>query len=508
MGKVYLVGAGPGNEGLITLKGMELLKQCDAVIYDRLVSPQLLNCLKKDCHMVYVGKEAGNHSMKQADINKLLIEYAKTYKMVVRLKGGDPFVFGRGGEEAQELISHGIPFEVVPGVTSAIAVPAAAGIPVTHRGISQSFHVITGHTMTGTDLDLEQYQILAKLGGTLIFLMGLASIDKIVDKLLQSGKSADTPVAVISNGTTANQITVRGRLATIVEVVKKEQLPSPAIIVIGETAKLNYKSVNKINYQAISKTASLITIGITGTELMRKKLREKLEDEGYQVLDVCDMKIVETAESNILRECLKRIDTYNWLLFTSQNAIRLFFTKMNDLGIDHRRLSRIKFAVIGSGSKDELRKHGYLADFIPNKYTTRDLAYQFSEIVANGEKVLIPRARQGSKELLEVLTKKEIAYQEIPFYDVVGQLSSQLDNDLINDIDCFVFASASGVNSFFKELNKMNLALSLKNKIACIGKVTSEAVIKFNNPVDIIANECDVNGLVSRINDYMNIYGG
>lgn len=494
MGKVYLVGAGPGNEDLITIKGIKLLEQCDVVIYDRLVSDKLFNHVKKDCKKVYVGKASGNHSMSQEEINQVLIKYAKAYPLVVRLKGGDPFVFGRGGEEVEELINHRIPFEVVPGVTSAIAVPSSVGIPVTQRGISQSFHVITGHTMAGKDMDLKQYELLAKLEGTLIFLMGLSSIEKIVFHLMQYGKSEDTPVAVVSNGTTEKEKTVRGTLASIVELVKKEQLSSPGIIIVGDTAKLNYRSISKTNNRA--------RIGLTGTEAMRMKLRKKLEDEGYQVIDVCDMKIVEVPQSNELRECLNNIESYNWILFTSQNAIRLFFSIIKEASIDHRRLSKIKFAVIGSGSKEELEKYGYYADFMPDKYTTDDLAHKFSKIVEENEKVLIPRAIQGSKELTSIFSKNKINFKEVLFYDVVGKLCEEtILNDDINYIDCFVFASASGVNEFFKEISKNNHKLSSHTKIVCIGKVTAQAVNKLDRQVDMIGNVCDTDGIVSKLNE-------
>ena len=241
MGKVYLEGAGPGDAGLITAKGLEKLKKCDAVVYDRLVTEELLDVLSPDCEKIYVGKEAGKHYKRQEEINRILVECAKKHKNVVRLKGGDPFVFGRGGEEIEALRQYNIPYEVIPGVTSAVAVPECAGIPVTHRGVARSFHVITGHTKNSVGSPEYDYETLGKTEGTLVFLMGLSNLGEIADKLIFAGKPANIPVAVISDGTTACQKVVKGRLKNIVEKVNESNLKSPAIIVIGETAEYEYR---------------------------------------------------------------------------------------------------------------------------------------------------------------------------------------------------------------------------------------------------------------------------
>ena len=240
MGTVYLIGAGPGDPELITVKGLKRLQTCEVVIYDRLASFQLLDEVKEDCVKIYVGKEAGQHSKTQEEINQIMVTYAKKYEHVVRLKGGDSFVFGRGGEEIEALKKHNIAYEVVPGITSAIAVPEMAGIPVTHRGMSQSFHVITGHTSSLDHTLTDNYEVLAKLEGTLVFLMGLGNLAKIADQLIQHGKAVTTPVAVISNGTMIHQTTIRATLGTILDLVHEKEISSPAIIVIGQTAGLEY----------------------------------------------------------------------------------------------------------------------------------------------------------------------------------------------------------------------------------------------------------------------------
>lgn len=494
MGTVYFVGAGPGNPELITLKGAELLKACDIVIYDRFVSTDLFRYLKDDCQKVFVGKEAGHHYKEQEEINKIIVESAKKYEKIVRLKGGDPFVFGRGGEEIEELKKNNIPFEVVPGVTSAVAVPESAGIPVTYRGISRSFHVITGHTKSEDNTLTNDYNTLAKLDGTLVFLMGLSNLKNITDRLIENGKYDKTPVAVISNGTMSNERIVRGNLSNIASKVKDAHITSPAIIVVGSTASFNFK------YENI-KPMSNIKVGVTGTKAMVEKLKLGLQELGAEVFSVCDLNICETPFIHKLEDELKDIEKYQWTIFTSQNAIKIFFDEMDKCKIDRRRLSAMKFAVIGSGTKKALQKYGYFADFVPSKYTTRNLADEFSKIVSRSDRILVPRALRGSEELTQVFKDKDIQYVEIPIYDVQGKLTE--NKDCIPDLDCLVFLSASGVNAFFKEINKNNIKLKNSVKIACIGEVTVNAVKENNFNADIVADISDANGLICKIKNYV-----
>lgn len=494
MGKVYLVGAGPGDPKLITLRGMELLKTCDMVLYDRLASYELLNYLKDGCKKVFVGKEAGNHYKTQEEINKIIVESAYRFQNVVRLKGGDPFVFGRGGEEIEELQKHGIPFEVVPGVTSAISVPASVGIPVTHRGISRSFHVITGHTKSSGNSLTDNYEVLAKLDGTLVFLMGLSNLKNIIEKLMEYGKDKKTPAAVISNGTMNNEKTVRGTLSDIDIKVKEEDIKSPAIIVVGDSAAFNFTSKE-------IKPLSNVKIGITGTGVMYDKLEAGLNKLGARVYSICNMKIEETPSICKLEEELQKIDKYQWIIFTSQNAISIFFEKMEKQQVDRRKLNQIKFAVIGSGTKQTLQKYGYFADFIPNIYTTKSLADEFSKVVLQNEKVLIPRALRGSHELTRIFEDNNIDYNEIPIYDVKGELTE--NKEYIAEMDCLVFLSASGVNTFFEEIDRNYIQLPKDIKIACIGEVTVNAVKEKNYNADIIASISNVDGLINKIVNYI-----
>jgi uroporphyrinogen III methyltransferase/synthase len=483
-----LVGAGPGDPELITLKGIKLLKTCDVVIYDRLASEQLLEYLKDDCIKIYVGKSAGNHSKKQEEINQIIVENAIKYNQIVRLKGGDPFVFGRGGEEIEELIRNHIPYEVIPGITSAISVPSSVGIPVTHRGLSQSFHVITGHTSSTEDTLTNNYEVLAKLDGTLVFLMGLSNLERIVHNLIQHGKEKNTPVAIISGGTTIHEKVVRGTLDNIVGKLKEETILSPAIITIGKTAALQL---------VLNDQKTNLKIGITATQAMFDKLEISLRNLNVKAYSICNMQVEETPFIEELMNVFQYINSYNWIVFTSQNAISLFFKKMNEYSIDRRTLSHVKFAVIGSGTKEALEKYGYYADFIPSKYTTMDLALELSEIVTKQDKLFIPRALQGSEELTKILIEKRIDFKELSIYDVKGKVTEHM-NHLI-DMDCLIFASASGVTALFQELQRKGISLPQNIKIVCIGEATAHVIRKFNREVDMIANINNMDGILNEI---------
>lgn len=491
---VYLVGAGPGDAGLITCRGLELLKRCDAVIYDRLGTLQLLEYVRPDCEKIYVGKQAGAHYKKQEQINQILVEAGKKYACVVRLKGGDPFVFGRGGEEIEELLAHKIPFQVVPGITSAIAVPELAGIPVTHRKVSRSVHIITGHTARGETEDvLEQ---VTDFPGTSVYLMGLGNLEKITGKLLKEGKRADTPVAVISNGTLPGQRMLQGRLDSIADKVREEKLPSPAIIVIGETASYKYICRYMGKLQGLC-------FGVTGTRCLREKISERLQELGARVYSLCDMQVEVTDQIERLREEAMHMEQYTWVAFTSQNTITLFFDYLKKWKIDLRCLAHVKFAVVGTGTKEALEKEGYQADYIPKQYTTKSLASGLAEILTGRDKLLLPRAKQGSVAMTDILEQSQVAFCEIPIYDVVG---TRMENmEYFDQMNSMLFVSASGVRAFAAQTEKEKL-IRLKEwvkkgevQIAALGKVTREALEKAGLDVAIEPKQNDVEGLVQEL---------
>lgn len=489
-GKVYLVGAGCGDPALITWKGLNLLRKCDTVLYDDLVASKLLEETKPDCEQIFVGKRYGKHSLPQEEIDALLIEKAKEGKTVVRLKGGDPFVFGRGGEEILALQAENIPYEVVSGVTSSIAVPAAAGIPVTHRKMARSFHVITGHTAADGETTLtENLDTLAKLEGTLVFLMGLHHLEEITSGLMQGGKSAETPAAVISKGTTPQQKTIRAKLAELAAEVRKAELEAPAVIVIGETAGLDFTGT-------IPHPLRGVKIGVTGTKSITHKLRDKLEDLGAEVAEMDYSTLVPYRENAQLEEELQKISDYPWAIFTSPNGVEIFFDYLKKLKFDVRKLANLQFAVIGTGTAAALEKQGIYPAFLPEKYDVESLAKGICEKVEKDEKILILRAEQGSEILTEVLDEAEMTYTDVKIYDIhVDEEKRRFANAKVQEMDFITFASGSGVRGFMENGG----SIPEGTKAVCIGASTAKMLKKYGDYEKITAETCNVDGVVEAI---------
>lgn len=490
---VYLVGAGPGDPGLITHKGLELLRTCDAVVYDRLGTNELLGQVPIQCEKIYVGKQPGKHSKKQDEINQILVDTARRHTKVVRLKGGDPFVFGRGGEEVLALQEGKVPFQIVPGVSSAVSVPALAGIPVTHREISRSFHVFTGHTKEG---DTESLAYIHPEEGTSIFLMGLSHLDDIVKRLMDEGQSPDTPVAVLSNGCMPNEKVVKGKLENIAHLVAKEGIFSPAVIVIGPTAEYDFKS-NCAGALAGKK------IGMVGTLTLQDKMRPRLEEQGAKAYSLCEMEVALTPQVAQLELELDRLEQYSWIGFTSQNSIRIFFDSVYKKGIDLRRFSGIRFAVVGSGTKEALRKYGFLADDIPEQYTTEAMAESLCKRMMPGERLLLPRALRGSNRFLEVLQQRKIDTTVIPIYDVFGRKTENWP--YLMDFDVITFASASGVEAFVQELGAAEVAkweqqrMHKPTLVGAIGDITARVLEQYGIHADIIPEQFDIEHLIEKM---------
>lgn len=544
---VYLIGAGPGDPGLITVKGLEFIKQCDTIIYDRLGTYQLLEMVKPDCRRIYVGKQAGSHYKKQTEINEILVEEGRKGNMVVRLKGGDPFVFGRGGEEVTALLEAGIPFQVIPGITSAVAVPEVCGIPVTHRGTSRSFHVITGHKRAdgkvesskgneftkhlkptenseftgGNKFDeggLDDYDYIRNQEGTSVFLMGLNRLPQIMERLVQTGAEENTPVAVISKGTMPGQRIVRGDIQSIADKVTEAKLESPAIIVVGENAALDFTAPNRGPLQNVH-------VGLVGTPKLREKMRVAIDALGGQSYSIVDMSVEQTEEKNRLRVALEHIEDYSWLAFTSQNTITLFFKWLREWNIDVRKLAHLKLAVVGAGTRDALRSEGYIADYVPDEYTTSALARGLANVMKDGERLLLPRAVQGSETMLDILDQGGVTYEEIPVYDVVGRRMESIQ--YLKDLDVITFVSASGVRGFLKVLdaeeNGSDIGQTLNSadpcgahidhslrehslmkniRIAALGNVTEKALEKAGYHADIVPEVGDIEHLISSIGEF------
>jgi uroporphyrinogen III methyltransferase/synthase len=498
-GKVYLVGAGPGDLGLISVKGLECLKQADVVVYDRLLDERLLDSISAEAEKIYVGKKAGGHTREQDEINQLLVEKAKEGKSVVRLKGGDPFVLGRGGEEAEALASHHIPFEVVPGVSSAIAVPAYAGIPVTHRGLASSFAVITGHEDPGKENSSIAWEKLATGVDTLVFLMGMQNLPEIVAKLLEHGRPANTPVAVIKEGTRPEQKTVTGSLTDIIVKVKENHLSPPAVIVVGEVVKLREKLRWFDNRLLFGKR-----ILVTRARHQASVLSKLLSEHGAQPIELPAINIQNVASSEELDRAISNIGSYHWLVFTSVNGVEAFFQRLYGLKLDSRTLNGLKIGAIGPATARDLEMKGIIPDYLPAVYTTAGLADGLKNLKIAGQRFLLPRADIADKELAEGIALLGAEVHEVAVYQTVpsaGAITQARQMLLAGEIDIITFTSSSTVSNlvaaFKGEQPMINSA-----KVACIGPKTADTAAKAGLKVDIVANEHTIPGLVAAIEQY------
>lgn len=473
MGKVTLVGAGCAS-GLITVKGLERLKEADVIVYDDLIDSSLLSHAKKDCELIYVGKRFGAHSESQQNINRILIEKAKGNKNVVRLKGGDSFVFARGGEELSALLSENIPFEAVPGVTSSVAVPEFFGIPVTHRDVAQSFTVVTGHTATEKD---ENYAALAALDGTLVFLMGLHNLEQIVSRLIENGKDKNTPCAVLSKGFQPDGKRFDGTLENIVQ--EASTAVSPAVFVVGKTAGFNLLSPEKLPLSDVSVT-------VTGTHLFCEKLCRALEKVGAKAYAYPYLEIVP-----VCAKLPEDFYSYDYLVFTSANGIDIFFKMLQANNIDFRMLSSFKFACIGSASAKRLREHGFTADLVPNEYTAKELGALLGKALQKVEKALILRSADGSKELCDELEKTGISFCDCHTYEARHSINAPIECKS----DYIVFASGSSVKAFFESGSKLEKAVPV-----CIGEVTAKAFEKYSSRACLLSKKHTAEDIVNIIN--------
>lgn len=491
-GAVYLVGAGPGDPELITVKGMIRLNGCDTVVYDSLSSDRLLE-LAPRAEKIYVGKRAGRHSMKQEEINELLVKLGREGRTVVRLKGGDPFVFGRGGEEIQALEEAGIPYEVISGVTSAVAVPASAGIPVTHRAVSRSFHVMTGHTLSEEGTLPPDFPEFARLSGTLIFLMGLGNLHPIVTGLLEAGKPEDTPAAVIENGTLPQERWVKGTLGTIEALAEESGIGTPAIIVVGETAALDMRGTMKQPLAGVS-------VCVTGTPGFTRKLLSSLHALGADGECVCRLGVKSYLDSAEMKAVYGRLKEYGWVVFTSANAVRLFFEGLGTYGLDCRSLGHVKIAAVGKGTARELKQYGFLTDYVPDRYQVEDLAAGLTAVVKPEEKLLIPRSSGGSPVLNQVLDRAGIRYDDVILYDVEGQWrEKERLAERLQASRYLTFASGSGVEAFFDGLTEEERKALDGIRVVCIGDVTARALEARGRKADVTAEVFSIPGMTAAI---------
>jgi uroporphyrinogen III methyltransferase/synthase len=494
-GKVYIIGAGPGDAGLITLKAIDCLREADVVIYDYLVSKDLLKHAKADARFIYAGKQGGAHTLSQWQINDLLVKEAKAGKIVARLKGGDPFIFGRGGEEAEKLAANKIPFEIVPGVTSAIAVPAYAGIPLTHRGLTSTVAFVTGHedpTKEKSDID---WQALARIG-TLVFLMGVKNIEKIAQELQNNGRSPKTPAALIRWGTTAKQEILEGTLANIVKLAREKKFAPPAILVVGEVVALR-DTLQWFDSRPLFGKG----IVITRPEKQADDLAKLLMKEGANPIYFPTIKIVPPPNWRELDAAIKKLEDYDWLIFTSANGVAYFFERLSAKGKDIRDLKGIKICCIGPATAKQIEDKGIKVDLVPKEFISEGILKSFPRTNLKGKKILIARAAKARDVLPEGLKKLGAQVDVVTAYETVG--SGKKKNELFreNQVDVITFTSSSTVNNFVKIMGS-GFKLPKGVKIACIGPVTAATAQKAGFAVYIHQEEYTMEGLVSALNNY------
>lgn len=489
-GKVYLVGAGCGDLELMTVKGQRLLETCDAIVYDRLANPAFLDRVKDQAKRVYVGKQAANHAMQQEDINALLVDLAKQYGCVVRLKGGDPYVFGRGGEEALYLKEAGIAFEVVPGITSAIGGLAYAGIPITHRDVASSFHVITGH-FKDDEMD-HDWSKIAQYEGTLVFLMGLSHLDAICQALMTEGMSPDQPVALIEWASHPHQRKVIGSLATIGSLKEKHRIKTPSLIVVGQVvslhASLDWFSVLPLQGKRIV---------VTRARNQASQLATKLTQLGAGVAEVPSIKIAPCGDEK-LRQAIGSLKDYTMVLWTSANGVHRFFETLNAMGFDSRHLSHLKLAVVGSGTQKALRDYGLKADFMPSAYHSDALLAALLPHVTSHDHLLIPRAKNARKGLLEGL-EGVARVEEIHVYESVAEAIEAVTIKDIIQADALTFTSASTVKHLVAQLDPASLIAVKGMPVYSIGPITTETLVANGFKKIITAKQHDIEGLVDTL---------
>lgn len=500
-GKVYLVGAGPGDPTLITVKGLNVLSRAEVVVYDHLASPRLLKHVPETAKKIYAGKKGNiHHAFTQAEINQMLVDYARAGKRVVRLKGGDPFIFGRGGEELEELAEAGIAFEVVPGVTSATAAATYAGIPITHRNFTSSVAFITGHEdPTRKDSRVAWDKISTGIG-TLVFYMGIKNLPSIAENLIKHGRDPKSSVAVIRWASTPEQRSVVGNLETIADIVKEADIKPPALVVVGEVVKLR-DTINWFEKRPLFGKRILVT----RTRDQASELVMLLEENGANCLEGSTIALVEPDSWTATDTALANIESYNWLLFTSINAIKFFFKRLHTQGMDARDLNGIQIGVVGTATAEALLTYGIKADLLPEEFTGEGLAEALLLKGVKGHKILIPRALKAREILPEKLQEGGALVTVAPVYQNVRPDDYELvRNALIEkQIDMVTFTSSSTVRNFLEMLaikdDEEFEQLLGDVKIAVIGPITAKTALNSKLEIDVQPETYTIAALVDAI---------
>ena len=504
-GKVYLVGAGPGDPGLLTAKGLECLKRADIIVYDYLIDNGLLDFTRPDAEVIYVGKSSKTHAREQHEINQILVDKAREGKVVVRLKGGDPFVLGRGGEEAEALFANQIPFELVPGISSALAVPAYAGIPVTHRHVASSFAVTTGHEDPAKDISSINWEKLATGVDTLVCLMGMGNLASIVEALLEGGKEPDTPVAVIRQGTTLQQQTLTGTLATIVGAAERADFQPPVVIVIGGVVGLRQKLAWFDNRPLFGKR-----VLVTRPRNQASVLSRLLGECGAEPVELPAIEIEDIPDPGELDKAILSLPDYHWVLFTSANGVDAFWRRLRALNLDARWFQHVRIGAIGPATAEALVVRGLYPDLLPEEHTSEGIVAGLAAIGIAGIRILLPRSDIAPTALIHRLIELGAEPHEVAAYlarPPAESISRAKQMFLDGKIDIITFTSSSTVTNLLAALGG-ELRAAKQAKIACIGPITAAAVEKAGLTVDITAPEHTIPGLVAAIELYLREHEG
>ncbi len=505
IGKVYLVGAGPGDPGLITVRGKNLLEKAEVVVYDYLAGKKLLKHVPASAELIYVGKKGGvQHSHSQEEINQMLVDQAQLGKIVVRLKGGDPFIFGRGGEEVQRLHAAGVPFEVVPGVTSASAAATYAGIPITHRDYTASVAFLTGHEDPTKENSGINWEKLATGVGTLVIYMGIKNLPIIVANMIRYGRDPKTPVAVVRWASTPEQRSVVGTLETIAQVVKDADIKPPSLIIIGEVVSLR-STIDWYEQRPLFGKKIIVT----RTREQASDLVAGLEEFGANCLEYSTIYIQSVDSYEVLDGELERLNEYHWILFTSLNGVRYFFERLYGKGMDARNLKGPEIAVVGKSTADLLLKYGVHADLIPSVFTGEGLAESLLDQGVEGRNILIPRALHGREILPETLrgagAQVTVApvYQNCPAEGDKAFLRAELEK---GGIAMVTFTSSSTVRNFLALLDDVGQAevkkLLANVQIAAIGPITAKTVTDSGLKVDVQPEQHTIPAMIEAIVAY------
>lgn len=499
MSKVYLIGAGPGDPGLLTIRAKEIIETADVIVYDYLANARFLRYAREDAEIIYVGKKGGDHTLPQDQINRLLVDKAREGRSVARLKGGDPYMFGRGGEEAEELLADGISFEVIPGVTSAIAGPAYAGIPLTHRSYASSVSFITGHEDPTKAESAHNWQALADAANTLVFFMGMKNLPDIASRLIAHGRAKETPVALVRWGTTCRHRSHVGTLESIAEDAVRLGFSSPSLIVVGEVCALH----DTLNWY---ERKPLLGFGVVVTRAREQasELLDLLEEMGACCFEFPTIAIDPLEDDEPIAREVTRLHEYDWVVFTSVNGVKWFWKTLSRLGRDARTFAGLHVAAIGPATADALRQRGIEPDFVPDRYVAEEVVEGMRRRGVDGKRILVPRALVAREVLPEELREAGAEVTVLPVY--VTRLAEENGDAILEaleggEVHYVTFTSSSTVENFFSLVSPKSLRPFLARglRLACIGPVTANTLERFGFSTDIMPEAYTIPGLAQAV---------